>query len=259
MTVGVRCANCGATSDGSAKACGNCGAVIQSARSAAAASKRERRSSTADQRPVLVSPTDVDERSSWRRFLRRKGVVSSTVGIVAFLIGAVIGQQGMVTKASQDALRSQLSAAQSDLASTQAQLSTTQSQLSDQTQRAQQADQAAQAKAAKDYAARNAVLDQRKQTLDSQASSLSSRQADLAARTAAANANSFSDGLYSVGTDIQSGTYHTDGGDSCYWAKLNSNDTSDIADNNLGAGPQTVTINSPYFESKDCGTWTKVG
>ncbi len=72
------------------------------------------------------------------------------------------------------------------------------------------------------------------------------------------NATSFSDGLYQAGVGIQPGQYRTDGTDSCYWAKLSTGDTNSIIDSNLGAGPQTVTIDSPYFESENCGTWTKV-
>jgi Tfp pilus assembly protein PilN len=72
-------------------------------------------------------------------------------------------------------------------------------------------------------------------------------------------AASFNDGLYQVRVAIQPGQYHTDGSDSCYWAKLSTGDTNRVIVNNFGAGPQTVTIDSPYFESEGCGTWTKVG
>jgi hypothetical protein len=73
------------------------------------------------------------------------------------------------------------------------------------------------------------------------------------------SAASFTDGLYQVDTAIQRGQYHTDGSDSCYWAKLATGDTNRVIDNHVGAGPQTVTIDSPYFESEGCGTWTKFG
>jgi hypothetical protein len=44
-----------------------------------------------------------------------------------------------------------------------------------------------------------------------------------------------------------------------YWAKLSTGDTNRVIVNHVGGGPQTVTIDSPYFESEVCGTWTKVG
>ncbi len=43
-------------------------------------------------------------------------------------------------------------------------------------------------------------------------------------------------GVYGVGSDIKAGTWHTPGdggsGDQCYYAVLNSTNTSDIANNN---------------------------
>jgi len=72
-------------------------------------------------------------------------------------------------------------------------------------------------------------------------------------------ASSFNDGLYQVRVAIQPGQYQTGGSDSCYWAKLSTGDTNRVVVNHVGAGPQTVTVDSPYFESEGCGTWTKVG
>lgn len=101
--------------------------------------------------------------------------------------------------------------------------------------------------------AQKAFNDQRSSQLDAQA-------AALAARTAAADASSIGDGLFQVGADIKAGRYHTAGAASgCYWAKLRSSDTSNIADNSNSPGPQTIVIDSAYFQSTGCGTWTKVG
>jgi hypothetical protein len=69
---------------------------------------------------------------------------------------------------------------------------------------------------------------------------------------------SFGDGLWEVGVDVEAGKYKTSGSDSCYYAILASTDSSDILDNNAGAGPRTVTIrDGQYFESQRCGTWTR--
>lgn len=54
----------------------------------------------------------------------------------------------------------------------------------------------------------------------------------------------YPEGTYVIGTDIQPGTYHSDGSPDCYWALLNSLDTTDIADNHLGGGPQTIQVSS---------------
>jgi hypothetical protein len=66
-----------------------------------------------------------------------------------------------------------------------------------------------------------------------------------------------SDGTYVVGTDIVAGTYHTAGGDNCYWARLSSLNTSDIIDNNGSSGPQTVQIESSdkAFLTEHCAVW----
>lgn len=74
----------------------------------------------------------------------------------------------------------------------------------------------------------------------------------------------FTDGLQLVGTDIPAGNYRTDGqGDGsnstgCYYAILNSTDTSDIGDNNVFDGPTRVTLRAgKYFESSGGCTWQK--
>lgn len=70
----------------------------------------------------------------------------------------------------------------------------------------------------------------------------------------------FGDGTWRVGTDIQPGTYGTDGGSTCYWAFLRGfpgTDSEDIIFNNYGGGAQVVTILPTYagFLSDNCGTW----
>lgn len=70
---------------------------------------------------------------------------------------------------------------------------------------------------------------------------------------------SFSDGIWEVGVDVAAGKYKTSGSTQCYWARLRTPDTSDIANNNYGSGPQTVQLKAgEYFHSQMCGTWTKV-
>jgi hypothetical protein len=68
-------------------------------------------------------------------------------------------------------------------------------------------------------------------------------------------------GTYVVGTDIAPGTYRTNGGTGCYWARLKSLDTGDVIDNNVSDGPQVVQIlpSDAAFITRDCGTWQKSG
>lgn len=70
--------------------------------------------------------------------------------------------------------------------------------------------------------------------------------------------NEISDGIYKIGTDVPSGTYRTKGGSDCYFAILNSTDSSDIDDNNNSSGPQIVTLHEgKYFEVDGGCTWSR--
>jgi hypothetical protein len=166
------------------------------------------------------------------------------------------------------------------VSSLQGQLTTAQGQLTTAQGQAQHAAAIAQAKAKSDYAARNAALSQTYQSKESSlAATYQSKEAALAATQKTANseaaqlkqelgqmqANSISaDGVYVVGKDIKSGTWHTNGdngagGNACYFATLNSTDTTNIADNNNFDGPETVDVSSAYaFEISGPCTWNLV-
>lgn len=89
------------------------------------------------------------------------------------------------------------------------------------------------------------------------------REAAVASAEKAQKANSFDNGTFVVGMDIQPGTYRTSGGDGCYWARLSdlSGSTDSIVANDNVSGQTTVTIaaTDKGFESDRCDTWTKVG
>jgi outer membrane murein-binding lipoprotein Lpp len=112
-----------------------------------------------------------------------------------------------------------------------------------------------------------AAVESRSADLDTREAGISQRETDVAAReqavealTAGIQANTFGDGIYFVGRDIQPGTYHTNGSDgsrSCYYAMLAA-DGQDILDNNNIEGPATITINSPVFEASGPCSWTKI-
>lgn len=104
-------------------------------------------------------------------------------------------------------------------------------------------------------AGRVAEMDARQAALDQRESELAGREAAVAEAEGRIEANSFGDGVFQVGADIQPGRYHTDGREGCYWAMLGA-DGRDIIDNNISDGPQTIIIDSPFFESRRCGTWT---
>lgn len=81
-----------------------------------------------------------------------------------------------------------------------------------------------------------------------------------AAAAAAAKDTVDHDGVFEIGTDMNAGRYKTDGGPDCYYAILNSPDTSDIARNTLPGGPSTVDLPAGKFlHTTHCGVWKRVG
>lgn len=83
--------------------------------------------------------------------------------------------------------------------------------------------------------------------------------------TAAKAPGGFGEGMYEVGADIKPGKYKTTvpaDAINCYWARLNSLDTSDIADNgNLspgGKGLVQVKKADKAVEFSGACTWTAV-
>lgn len=112
-----------------------------------------------------------------------------------------------------------------------------------------------------DQAQREQELAAYEAELDAYAKELDGIAADLEAEIEAVEANSVSDGIWTVGTDIEPGTYRaTDVSSDCYWAVLASGSNgSDIVDNGIpGGGNPTVTVQEGHdFESSGCGEWVK--
>jgi hypothetical protein len=98
-----------------------------------------------------------------------------------------------------------------------------------------------------------------------EAKALTAEQQSLKAEEGHIQASQISaDGVYVVGSDIKAGIWHTQGdggsGNQCYFATLNSTNTSDISDNNNFDGPETVDLNGVYaFQISGGCTWVKVG
>ena len=141
----------------------------------------------------------------------------------------------------------------------QAEYSAAKTQYSAAKTQAQQATATADARAQASYAARNAALAARSKSLDQRAKAISTAEGQIQSSTIS------SDGVYVVGKDIPSGTYHTtgDGGQTdneCYFATLNSSDTQDISDNNNFDGPETVSVSGVYaLQISGPCTWVRAG
>jgi hypothetical protein len=110
---------------------------------------------------------------------------------------------------------------------------------------------------------RTTDLNQRARQLDSREAALDERAAAISTQERAIEESTFGgDGIYVVGSDIAPGTYRSNGGGSCYWARLRNlgGGLDSIIANHIGGGPQTVTI-SPTdagFETSGCGEWSPV-
>jgi hypothetical protein len=66
-------------------------------------------------------------------------------------------------------------------------------------------------------------------------------------------------GTFQAEVDYLPGTYESSGGAGCYWATLNSADPFDIESNENASGQTIASIHSPYFQTKGCGTWKRIG
>lgn len=68
------------------------------------------------------------------------------------------------------------------------------------------------------------------------------------------------DGVWKLEVDYVAGTYEAEGGPYCYWEKLSdpSGEFDSIITNENGESRQLLTIDSPYFSTNGCGTWTLV-
>lgn len=173
-----------------------------------------------------------------------------TVGLVGLILGAMAGGGSNTDPAK-------VKEAQAEAASARTQAAT---DVAAADKRAADAVNVAKAEVEKDAAARTATLDKRSAELDGRSAALDKRDVALDAKEAAKKASTFGDGQHQVGVDIIAGTYHTDGGSSCYWEKSTGGEGIDgIIGNDNVSGPVTLTIEPSvkFFKASRCGTWTK--
>jgi hypothetical protein len=204
--------------------------------------------------PSAYVPPQPDSGSSPARRPRRwpKRAAVAAALVIALLAGAGIGSAITNNAAALSAANRKLTASRSRASTLQAEFSAAKTQ-------ARQATATAEAQAQASYAARNAALAARSKSLDQRAKAISTAEGQIQASTIS------SDGVYVIGKDIPSGTYHTtgDGGETdneCYFATLNSSSTQDISDNNNFDGPETVDVSGAYaFQISGPCTWTRAG
>lgn len=110
------------------------------------------------------------------------------------------------------------------------------------------------AKRASELNDREAALDERKTELDERAAEIRQQEETIAA-------NTVTDGVWVVGTDIKPGTYRARNVPSdCYWAITRSGSNGDDIINNgiPGGGNPTVTLSKGQdFTTQRCGEWRR--
>lgn len=180
---------------------------------------------------------ETEKGNSFTRWIRRHPVWAiALIGLGGLLVGVAIG---ISDTSDLDAANEKVTKLETDLEASKAEVDEKASEL-DELQSA---------------ADRVAAKSER---MDAKAKKISAREKEVEATETQAAKNSIDDGIWKVGTDFETGTYRAEAGSDCYWALLGSADTSDIINNGGFSPNQTLTIDSPWFETSDCGTWEKI-
>jgi hypothetical protein len=196
---------------------------------------------------AAIQPPDSPARS--HKVLKIAGGVVAGLVLLGggFGIGYAVGHSPVAGYQQQLATANHaLITEQTKLATAHALVATEQSQVTAARQTAQNAVSAANSAAAAKYASREAAVQALQRKLNREQGVVQSSTISQ-------------DGVYVVGKDIPSGTYHTTGGGQCYYATLGSTDTSNILDNNIFSGPETVDVSGAYaFQITGGCTWRKL-
>jgi hypothetical protein len=111
------------------------------------------------------------------------------------------------------------------------------------------------------FATRGAELDTRSAALDTRQSDLEAREAAVTSTEQQVAASQIKDGTWTVGVDIEPGTYRTADAvtSMCYWAILKTGTNgADIIQNDLPKGGfPSVTLKAGQDFENSCGVWTK--
>ncbi len=106
------------------------------------------------------------------------------------------------------------------------------------------------------------ALQQREAELDERSTELDAREAALQKEEQEVAANTIGEGVWTVGVDIEPGTYRaTDVSSMCYWEIRQTGVTGfeGVINNGLpGGGNPSVTLSEGQdFQTNRCGEWTK--
>lgn len=181
---------------------------------------------------------------------RRTWVIALITGLIGIGIGAASsGRADVKQSAEYKSVAKQRDTARADLAAKGDELNKAQVDLKSLAGNLPEREAAVTKKEA-DLAAREAEVQSREAAVKKRENAVSKTEQLIEDNTLPG------DGLFEVGSDIKAGTYKTKGAPGCYYAILNSSDTSDIADNNNTDGPAIVTVrNGQFLELSGCDDW----
>ncbi len=106
------------------------------------------------------------------------------------------------------------------------------------------------------------AADARQAELDTREAAVAAREAAVTGAEEQAAANQVGDGIWTVGRDIEPGTYRTIDAvtDTCYWGIYRSGSNgADIIENDIVTGgfPSVTLSEGQDFNSSRCGTWAR--
>jgi hypothetical protein len=208
---------------------------------------------------MTMSETPTAKPSIWKR----KWVLVTGVGVVAFVIGATAGSGGASGNAAAlKTAKDKSVSLSSQLASVTSQVTQLRTTAAKATQNANSAVAVAQKHVDTEDSAVRDRLDARQAALNVRAHDLDAREAKVTGDEASFKKNTIpGDGEFLVGKEVTPGIYHAAASTGCYWARLSSLNTEDIIDNNNVDGPVTIEIGSSdkAFEAEGCAPFHKIG
>jgi hypothetical protein len=207
---------------------------------------------------VQSEPVSPAPKSSQRRFAWAVPVAAGVVALAAGAgLGIAIGRASVdPTQSSQyQALQADVTAAQSSMTAARRSATEAEASASQAGAAAVSSAQASASQAATAEASRSAALDQRE-------AAIAARESAVAAAEHRIAATSIGGGTYTVGRDVEPGTYRAKDAVSsdCYWAITTSGTNgADIIENDIpGGGYPTVALKAGEdFTNTRCGTFIK--